>query len=369
MVLVRHVFVDEECFDVVLTTDDISIIFSFLTKWKKDFWRKRVTHKLVKIIKEYEVCEDDDIACDEEVGDVIEKDTESKMFSSAAEESACSYMQCTSPIRLRNQFFPCGHCLSCRISKAREWSARLLHELNYWDKSVFVTLTYDNEHLPPHNSLVKKDLQKFFKRLRKCSNAKLKYYACGEYGENKAGIDYGHGLGRPHYHCIIFGLGQNKIDEDFIKDAWRNCIWDNFQESKAFGTVTYDSCRYVSDYIFKKYSGEKLAETYTNKGIEPPFKISSTGLGLRFCLENAENLKHNMSFTLRGVPMNLPRYYVDKLKIQLESQDKRELQKWRNYAHLHNIPDSDIAELKDSMRRQRAIDVERKSQLFTKGEL
>lgn len=268
-------------------------------------------------------------------------------------------MQCTKPIRINNCFYPCGHCLSCRIAKAREWSVRLLHELNYWDKAVFVTLTYADCFLPANGSLRKRDLQLFFKRLRKYSNAKLKYYACGEYGSK---------TNRPHYHAIIFGLGQNKVDIEFIKDCWRFCQWSNFDEKKAFGTVTYDSCRYVSDYIFKKYNGEKAKEVYTSKGLEIPFKISSQGLGLRFALENAENIIYNNGFTCHGVRMALPRYYVDKLNIKLEPQDEKNIELWANYAKRKNIPLCDVAELKENMNAQREMNVERRNNLYRKGE-
>lgn len=268
-------------------------------------------------------------------------------------------MQCTRPVRINNCFYPCGKCLACRISKAREWSARLMQELGYWDKAVFITLTYSDEFLPENGSLRKKDLQNFFKRLRKYSNARLKYYACGEYGSK---------TNRPHYHAIIFGLGQSEIDKEFIKDAWRKCIWDNFNEKKAFGTVTYDSCRYVSDYIFKKYSGEKAESEYLSQGREVPFKISSQGLGLRYCLDNAESLKFYKSFTLRGVPVGLPRYYVKKLELELEPQDEKNFLSWQKYARLKNVPLCDVAELKEASRRQRETDLERKHQLFKKGE-
>ena len=86
----------------------------------------------------------------------------------------------------------------CRIALSREWATRVLHESDYWDHSCFTTLTYNNEHLPKDGSLHKDELQKFFKRLRKyLGDRKMKYFACGEYG------DEGH---RPHYHAILFGI-------------------------------------------------------------------------------------------------------------------------------------------------------------------
>lgn len=270
-------------------------------------------------------------------------------------------MQCTTPIRINNQFFPCGHCLSCRIGKAREWSARLLHELPFWSSSVFVTLTYEDTYLPTNRSLRKRDLQLFFKRLRKSLNGrKIKYFACGEYGSKTQ---------RPHYHAIIFGLGQDEESKELVKNAWRYCQWSQFQDSKAFGSVTYDSCRYVSDYIFKKYNGVKADEEYLTKGLEVPFKVSSQGLGLRYCLADCANLRANGCFTLRGVRMGLPRYYVDKLGIKLESQDEVRYQQWKHYAEKKNIPLCDVAELKERSNAQRQINVERRTSLYHKGEI
>lgn len=62
--------------------------------------------------------------------------------------------------------------------------------------SIFVTLTYDDDHLPPDNNLQPRDLQLFLKRLRKNHETQIRFFACGEYGTQK---------GRPHYHLALFG--------------------------------------------------------------------------------------------------------------------------------------------------------------------
>lgn len=92
----------------------------------------------------------------------------------------------------------CGQCIGCRLDKARAWAIRCVHESSLYRSNIFVTLTYDNDHLPLYNSLSKRDLQLFFKRLRKhFPDVKIRYFACGEYGEQ---------FQRPHYHAIIFNL-------------------------------------------------------------------------------------------------------------------------------------------------------------------
>ena len=84
-------------------------------------------------------------------------------------------LTCLNPVDIRDPRFsykkymlvPCGKCLHCKLNSAKMWSIRIMHELKSWDSALFVTLTYNDEHLPKDNSLDKRDLQLFFKRLRK----------------------------------------------------------------------------------------------------------------------------------------------------------------------------------------------------------
>lgn len=86
----------------------------------------------------------------------------------------------------------CGQCRDCRLRRTREWAIRCTHEAQMHDRSSFVTLTFAEDP----GTVCKKDLQLWLKRLRK-KMGKLRYYACGEYGEK---------FGRPHYHAILFGV-------------------------------------------------------------------------------------------------------------------------------------------------------------------
>lgn len=66
---------------------------------------------------------------------------------------------------------PCGQCIGCRLARSREWAIRCTHEAFMFDDKCFITLTYDNEHLPYSESglptLHREDLTLFLKRLRK----------------------------------------------------------------------------------------------------------------------------------------------------------------------------------------------------------
>ena len=93
---------------------------------------------------------------------------------------------------------PCGKCTGCLADESLMWSIRAYHESQEHMFNSFVTLTYDDEHLPPDHKIHKEHLQNFFKRAR--HSFKFRYLACGEYGEQTR---------RPHYHALIFGQNFN----------------------------------------------------------------------------------------------------------------------------------------------------------------
>ena len=65
---------------------------------------------------------------------------------------------------------PCGRCMECRLEYSRQWANRQMLEAATSDNNWFLTLTYDDEHLPKNSqgypTLVKNDVKKFMKDLR-----------------------------------------------------------------------------------------------------------------------------------------------------------------------------------------------------------
>ena len=183
---------------------------------------------------------------------------------------------CYNPIKLKDSdmYVPCGKCAPCRLARVQEWQTRLAFELKSWKFSAFITLTYDNEHLPLNKSLVKSDLQKFFKRLRKrIYPRKVKYFAVGEYGEENK---------RPHYHIILFGLDPlNNDDRKAVINSWQLCdslLFEWRKKHNAIDVANVANIRYVSGYVQKKLYGGLAKEEYVDR--IPPFSVSSQGLGL-----------------------------------------------------------------------------------------
>lgn len=216
-------------------------------------------------------------------------------------------MQCVSPINgPLGQRYPCGKCVACKKKRQGEWSLRLMHELDSWSEATFVTLTYNDEHVPKNMSLEKAELQRYFKRLRKQSGKKLRYYACGEYGE----INY-----RPHYHAIIFGIGPH---DPHLEDCWGL----GFIKS---GTVTPASVSYVAGYIGKKLWGIGAKQVY--EGREIPFQLSSQRLGFEWLEKNEAQVLEYLEITMNGTVYSIPRYYVKKLgeKISVEKMETKKM--------------------------------------------
>jgi hypothetical protein len=141
---------------------------------------------------------------------------------------------------------PCGKCEGCQLERARQWAVRMMHEASLYDDNCFVTLTYDEKHLPVGGSLVREHFPLFIRRLRKAIfPRKVRYYHVGEYGTY---------YGRPHYHALLFGYDfgdKVKWSERGGFTVWRSCeleaLWPlGYCE---LGSVTFDSAAYVARYV------------------------------------------------------------------------------------------------------------------------
>lgn len=209
-------------------------------------------------------------------------------------------MSCANPYWLeasgdRRFFVGCNQCLYCKMQRRRTWVIRMLHEQQYHDGSCFITLTYENE---PPRGLRKADLQKFFKRLRKkLRGRKLKYFACGEYGEQYTK--------RAHYHAIVFGVDEFEMSR-IIGDVWTEGI-------AQADPAEPDCIRYVAGYIDKKWmSKDEYPLEYG--GRIPPFQIQSAGIGLSWLKDNVDLVLRGEPLMYRGKPQPIPKYYMDKLQ-------------------------------------------------------
>lgn len=220
---------------------------------------------------------------------------------------------------------PCGRCPLCLNKKVNEWSLRLKHELAYYRNAMFVTFTYSNDYVPlvsginrewfvstfdrtrprvynQFTTIDKSHIQKYFKLLRyhyfKIFNKKcdIKYFVACEYGDK---------TDRAHWHAIILGLDyRNKQHCDLVKSIWK------YSKDTRIGDASYASARYVAKYcnkVEKKYNERDL---YLNAGRVPACKMSSLGLGKRYCMDNKDNIYHNLFITENKFKKSIPRQYL-----------------------------------------------------------
>lgn len=228
---------------------------------------------------------------------------------------------------------PCGQCIGCRLEYSRQWAIRCMLESEYHDENYFITLTYDDAHVPYSEyvdddgvistamTLVKKDVQDFIKRVRRSLeyNGKdgFRYFACGEYGERTA---------RPHYHMIAFGLHLDDLvlykntptgslyTSEFLSSKWQHGY-------VIIGSVTFESCAYVSRYITKKWKGNDN-DIYSRYNIAPLFSLCSRrpGLGKSYFEDNFDDIYPRDSICLVGGRLVTPPRYYDSLMDSIDEE-------------------------------------------------
>lgn len=259
----------------------------------------------------------------------------------------------------------CGSCVECRMNRAREWAVRLMHEFRFHDDASFITLTYADPHLPFLGTLVPEHFQKFLKRLRRSIGArKIRFFHAGEYGEKYS---------RPHYHAIIFGLDFRHARYDVQTsprgdETWSSPMLDRLWKfgSNRVGSVTFESCSYVSRYICKKKTGrnaylfyEKICEK-TGEVIQlvPEYCTMSRrpGIGALHFSKYHNEIYLRDEVISRGFPSKPPKFY-DRLLAKQNSVMYEEIKEQRECA-LSMLP----AEGR-SPRRLHARDVIKQAQL------
>lgn len=209
---------------------------------------------------------------------------------------------------------PCGQCVGCRLERSRQWAIRCVHEASLYEDNCFLTLTYNDDHLPKDRSLDVRAFQLFMKRLRKEHGDGIRFFHCGEYGPR---------YGRPHYHACIFNF-------DFAdKKLWKitNEVPLYISENlcrlwpygySTVGAVTFQSAAYVARYIMKKITGDAAASHYEwvdDQGEvhqrKPEYTTMSRrpGIGKGWLEKYTSDVYPGDFVVLNGTKMRPPKYY------------------------------------------------------------
>lgn len=189
---------------------------------------------------------------------------------------------------------PCGKCESCRIQSAKNWAARCLMEAFYSKDNFFLTLTFDDDHLP--EKVCTADVSMFMKRLRNELGDGIRFFASGEYGTRSQ---------RPHYHILLFNC---PLEDLYIVDGASKLFGSKLIDRiwpygmHTIGAVSSSSAAYVARYTAKK-AGDR-------KG----FLLMSRrpGIGYRYLVERPSCIKLDyLPLNVDGIVRDItpPRYF------------------------------------------------------------
>lgn len=229
------------------------------------------------------------------------------------------------------QTIPCKNCWACQLTYSAEWATRNMLETLEHEHNYFITLTYDEEHLPIldnisyevngqkiviendgtwEGSLYPEHVETFINSLRKHFERQgikgIRYFYCGEYGETTK---------RPHYHLLLYGAPLNNlenysyhIDSNF-KEHWKNPLIDKYWKYGIhdIASVEWSSAAYVSRYCTKKiYTGKESVQHYAEQGKLKEFIRMSKrpGIGMKYYHEHKMDIYENDSMVMKTVKGN-----------------------------------------------------------------
>lgn len=249
----------------------------------------------------------------------------------------------------RTQVIPCGKCIGCLLENSRDWATKACYEAELHKDNWFITITYDDEHLPeaepaidketgqelppnPGGTLKPEELRAFCNKLRmyyrrKYNHQGIRYMAAGEYGSISL---------RSHYHMILFNCPIKPSEMTFWKyNENHEALWRCTELEKIWkkgmivaAEVNWNTCAYVARYCMKK-SKNLTKEDYERLGIAPEFLRASNrpGIGREYFEKNKDIIYSKDTVIIQkygGGTMEIrpPKYY-DKL-YDVENHEKLE---------------------------------------------
>lgn len=247
----------------------------------------------------------------------------------------------------RIQTIPCKKCWACQLNYSAEWATRIVNEQGKDPNCYFITLTYDDLHLPIaekietkdgdyendgtwNGTLYRKEIDRFINTLRKHFERKnykgIKYFYAGEYGET---------TGRPHFHIILLHCPLDitqfydcHVDSNFkahwksreIESFWADYLYnENGEKLKDengncirvkkgivdIAELEWSCAAYVARYCTKKLSYDKDKSIYYKQGKMPEWISMSKGIGFDYLKDRADEIYTNDEIIMRTVKGNV----------------------------------------------------------------
>ncbi len=230
----------------------------------------------------------------------------------------------------------CGQCLGCRLDRTLMWAMRIVHEASMYEHAYgncFITFTYRSEHettrkqynnghyCPADYSLNYHHFRDFIKRLRRHFPQKIRYFHCGEYGDENL---------RPHYHACLFNCS---FDDQIVEQQSEGITtYSSPTLTKLWpygfctiGELNFETASYTAGYILKKVTGNQANESYLRNDsygvaywVKPPYTTMSLkpGIGADFYAKFQTDFFPSDESPVpgHGVIKKVPRYYEEIFK-------------------------------------------------------
>jgi len=222
---------------------------------------------------------------------------------------------------------PCGQCIECRESKARDWQVRLTEEIKQHEYNYFITLTFapaeleticNKNKLKECNAVAGYAVRHMLERWRKDNKKSLKHWLITELGHE--------GTERIHLHGLIFSdkpLEFGKMDNNNFR-TWKYWKYGNIYVGEYVNNRTIN---YISKYITKIDTD--------HKGFVGQI-LASPGIGKSFITKYQERNGQEYKYEKKkiadyyrlenGCKVKLPKYYKNKLY----NEEQRE-EIWRDF--------------------------------------
>lgn len=204
---------------------------------------------------------------------------------------------------------PCGRCVGCQLERSRDWAVRCMHEAQMHPENSFLTLTYSDKYLPRDGSLRHTHFQNFMKAVRPRWSNQLRYFMCGEYGEQ---------LGRPHYHVCLFGA--DAPDKRFYKNSHGGPLFKSEVLNELWGrgdvivaALTFATAAYCARYTLEKVRGARASSHYGNRMPEYVRMSRSSGLGKSWLTSFKSDVYPRDEVIVHGQRQKPPKFYDKQL--------------------------------------------------------
>lgn len=218
------------------------------------------------------------------------------------------------------QKLTCKKCPECVKDYYTSWATRGHRELSRWNSSVFITLTYDDDHLPKDKSLDKTHVQLFIKRVKKyfksTKSNPIRQTYCGEYGSKTL---------RPHYHAVLYNCDFPDKNPHYVTSNGHQVyqskilsqLWG--QGFAEFGYATAGSIAYITKYILKKKTRAERRDPLLHEingciyEVKHEFIEHSRNPGIGAHLRGSHTLNKGYLY-VDGLKKKIPSYYLEDLR-------------------------------------------------------